>query len=66
MVSISAFQAEDASSILVTCSKTYKFTENIIVVICKLSMRLVLDGIEDRSYKPAHIVRLYEGVPTQD
>ena len=26
-------------------------------------MRLVLDGIEDRSYKPAHIVRLYGGVP---
>ena len=31
-----------------------------------IGMRLVLDGIEDRSYKPAHIVRLYEGVPTQD
>lgn len=26
-------------------------------------MRLVLDGIEDQSYKLAQIVRLYRGVP---
>ncbi len=26
-------------------------------------MQLVLDGIEDRPYKPAHIVRLYGAVP---
>lgn len=25
-------------------------------------MHLVLDGIEDWSYKPAHMVRLHEGV----
>ena len=28
-------------------------------------MRLVLDGMEDRAYKPAHIVGLYGGVPMQ-
>ena len=27
------------------------------------NMRLVLDGIEVWSYKPVHIVRLYEAVP---
>ena len=47
MVSMPVFQTGYVSSILITCS----------------NMRLVLDGIEDRSYKPAHIVRLYGGVP---
>ena len=29
-------------------------------------MRLVLDGIEDQSYKLAQIVRLYRGVPNAE